>query len=85
MELNKVSLTICKDFPGRSNQINQTLNFLLGEKLSMDIGNPKHQKLSSNSPVHWYAYMMSKDSHNKLDIYTEISLEDIEKFLKKRK
>ncbi|MFH1592390.1 MAG: hypothetical protein ABIB47_03415 [Candidatus Woesearchaeota archaeon] len=81
----KISLTICRDFSGRESTINQNLRFLLEEKGKMKIGIPLYQKLPPSSLAHWYARMMSKDSENRLDTYVDITLEDIEKFLKKRK
>jgi len=81
----KISLTICRDFSGRESTINQNLKFLLEEKGKMKIGVPLHQKLPQSSLAHRYALMMARDSENCLDIYVNITLEDIEKFLKKRK
>ena len=42
-----------------------------------------YTKFDKNSNADKYAYLMRKDSKNKMDTYVEISLEDIEKFLKK--
>jgi hypothetical protein len=81
----KISLTICRDFPGRESTITQNLRFLMEEKGGMKIGKPLYQKLPPASLAHWYALMMSRDSENRLDTYVGITLEDIEKFLKKRK
>lgn len=81
----KISLTICRDFPGRESTISQNLKFLLGKIGEIKIGVPLFQKLPHSSLAHWYAMMMSKDSENRLDTYVNITLEDIEKFLKKRK
>ena len=80
----KISLTICRDFSGRERTINQTLKFLLEERGGMKMGKPLYQKLPSSSLAHRYALMMLRDSENRLDTYVDISLEDIEKFLKKR-
>ena len=81
----KISLTICKDFSGRKSTINQNLRFLLEEKGRMKIGVPLHQRLPPSSLAHRYALMMLRDSENRLDTYVDISLDDIEKFLKKGK
>jgi len=81
----KISLTICRDFHGRESTINQNLKFLLEGKGGMKIGKPMYQKLPPSSLAHWYARMMANDSENHLDTYVKITLEDIEKFLKKRK
>jgi len=77
-----LSLTICRDFKGHENDIEMNLNFFLKEKLKIKLGKPLHQKLSNNSKAHWYAFMMAKDSENLLKTYVNISLEDIEKYLK---
>ena len=82
---DKISLTICRDFSGRESTIDQNLKFLLEDIGGMKIGKPLHQRLPASSLAHWYALMMSRDSENHLDTYVDISLEDIEKFLKKRK
>lgn len=81
----KISLTICRDFSGRERTIDQNLKFLLEDRGEMKIGKPLHQKLPPTSLAHWYALMMSRDSEKRLDTYVDITLEDIEKFLKKRK
>ena len=81
----KISLTICRDFHNRKSTINQNLRFLMEEKGGMKIGVPLHQKLPRSSLANWYANMMANDSENHLDTYVNITLEDIEKFLKKRK
>ena len=49
------------------------------------MGIPLHQKLPRSSLAHWYAKNTANDSENLLDIYVKISLNDIEKFLFKRK
>ena len=81
---DKISLTICRDFPGRESTIAQNLKYLLEDMGGMKIGTPLYQKLPASSPAHWYARMMATDSENRLDTYINLTLEDIEKFLKKR-
>jgi hypothetical protein len=84
-ELNikeKVSLTICRDFKGHENDIETNLNFFLREELRLDVGKPLHQRLPPTSKAHWYGYLMLKDSENLLNTYVDISLEDIERYLK---
>jgi len=81
----KISLTVCKDFPGRESTINQNLKFLLEKKGGMEMGVPLHHKLPPSSLAHWYARNTANDSENRLDTYVNITLKDIEKFLKKRK
>jgi len=81
----KISLTICRDFSGRESTITQNLKFLLEKNGEMNLGTPLYRKLPSSSLAHWYAKMMSNDSENRLDTYVNITLKNIEKFLKKRK
>jgi len=80
-----LSLTICRDFKGRESTIRQNLKFLLEDKGGMKIGSPLFQRLPVSPLGHWYALTMARDVENRLDIYVDISLEDIEKFLRKRK
>lgn len=84
-EIDWLSLTICRDFKGRINEINQNLNFFLGKLLNIKIGKPLYQKLANNSYAHNYAGMMRKDNKNLLNTYVNLTLEDIEKFLKRNK
>ena len=80
---NRILLTICKDFHGHQNDINNTLRYLLEKRLGMQIGSPRHQKLPNSSNAHRYAKLMYNDKLNKLPTYVDISLVDIEKFLKR--
>jgi hypothetical protein len=80
-----LSLTICKDFKGRTNEITQNLKYFLETILKIKIGKPLFQRLSNLSHAHIYANMMRRDNKNQFKTYVEISLEDIEKFLKKKK
>lgn len=81
-----VSLTICRDFSGHENDIDKNLIFFLKNTLGIKLGKPLHQKLPKDSNAHWYAYMMAKDSADLFkDAYIQISLEDIEKYLKFKK
>ena len=49
------------------------------------MGKPLYQRLANDSHAHIYANMMRRDIKNLLKTYVNISLEDIEKFLKKVK
>jgi len=80
---NGVLLTICRDFHGHKNDINNNLRYLLEKRLGMQIGSPRHQKLPDSSEAHRYAKLMHNDTLNKLSTYVDISLEDIEKFLRR--
>jgi len=79
-----ISLTICRDFKGRENEIKQNLKFFLDEKLELKTGKPLFQKLLKSSFAHIYASMMRRDKKNLLGSYINISLEEIEKYLLKR-
>ena len=79
-----LSLTICRDFKGRTNEITQSLRYFLETLLKIKMGKPLFQRLSNSSHAHVYANMMRRDTKNQLKTYIEIKLEDIEKFLRKR-
>jgi len=79
-----ISLTICRDFKGRTNEITQNLRYFLEVILKIKMGKPLYQGLSNISHAHIYANMMRRDTKNLLKTYVNISLEDIEKFLEKR-
>ncbi|MEK6927011.1 MAG: hypothetical protein AABX11_01125 [Nanoarchaeota archaeon] len=80
-----LSLTICRDFKGRNNEVAQNLKYLLGDNLGIKLGKPLFQRLASTSNAHIYSNMMRRDSKNLLNTYVDIKLEDIEKFLIKGK
>ena len=79
-----LSLTICRDFKGRTNEITQSLQYFL-EILKIKTGKPLFQRLPNLSHAHIYANLMRRDNKNQLKTYVEINLEDIEKFLTKKK
>jgi hypothetical protein len=79
-----ISLTLCRDFIGRENEIRQSIKYLLIEKLGFKIGVPQFRKLLPTSYAHIYASMMRRDKKNHLNTYTDISLDDIEKYLFKK-
>ncbi|MEK6913081.1 MAG: hypothetical protein AABW47_00210 [Nanoarchaeota archaeon] len=78
------SLTLCRDFKGRENEICQSIRFLLNEQLGLKTGIPQFRKLLPTSYAHIYANMMRRDKKNFLNTYVNISLEDIEKYLLKK-
>ena len=82
---NRISLTICRDFHGHKNDINNTLRYLLEKRLGLQIGSPRHQRLPNSSEAHRYANLMHNDTLNKLTTYVDITLKDIEKFLRRFK
>ena len=78
------SLTLCRDFIGRENEILQSIKYLLNNQLSLKTGIPQFRKLFPTSYAHIYAGMMRKDKKNFLNTYVNICLEDIEKYLFKK-
>jgi hypothetical protein len=77
---SKIFLNICRDFDGKENDIKSNFSFLLKDR--MNNGDIKFTKLTKESNAHKYAYLMRKDTKNKLDTYVNISLNEIEKYLK---
>lgn len=63
-KLDFLSLTLCRDFKGRENEINQNFKFLLENVLGVKIGKPQYQKLSPSSYAHVYSTMMRRDKRN---------------------
>ena len=82
---NRVLLTICRDFHGHVNDINNSLRHFLETRLNLEIGYPRHRKLPDSSHAHRYAKMMYNDKLNILPIYVNITLDDIEKLISKFK
>jgi len=80
-----ISLTICRDFKGRTNEITQNLKYFLERVLGIKIGKPLYQRLANSSHAHIYANMMRRDTKNLLRTYVNIDIKDIEKFLQKIK
>ena len=56
---------------------------MLGALLKISIESIRFLKLSPESNAHKYAYLMRKDTKNQLKSYVNISLDDIELFLRK--
>lgn len=79
-----LDLKICKDFQGHEKDITSSLKPLL-EKLGFNVNKPKYLKLPRGSIADKYAYLMRKDTKNKMKGYVKITLEELEKFLKKRR
>lgn len=78
-----LSLNICKDFFGRENDIKKNLQFFLESKLSLNLkGRMYFVKLENDSNAHTYAFLMRHDNKNKMDTYINITLEDIEQWLR---
>jgi hypothetical protein len=77
-----VSLSICKDFDGREEDIKGNLRVFLEKKLNLSIKDKYYfVKLNPESNAHKYAYLMRNDNKNKMNTYVNIPLEDLEKWL----
>jgi len=81
--LNVISLNVCRDFSGREEDVKNNLHYLLEKVLNLRIERLSFVKLDADSNAHKYAYLMRKDTKNKMSGYVHVSLADIEKFLKK--
>ncbi len=75
-------LNICRDFDGREAEIKTNLEYFLGMLLNLKV-EIKFGKLGHESNAHKYAYLMKKDTRNKLATYVKIQFDEIERFLKK--
>jgi hypothetical protein len=84
LKIKDISLTLCRDFQGREEDIKKSLKFFIEEVLALKLADRIYfDKLSPNSNAHKYAYLMRQDTKNKMSTYLKISIEDIEKWLKK--
>jgi hypothetical protein len=84
LKTKEISLTLCRDFQGREEDIKKNLKFLIGKILDLKLDDRIYfDKLSPSSNAHKYAYLMRQDIKNKMSTYINISLEDLEKWLKK--
>ena len=85
MNLNEeISLTVCRDFQGWEKEIKISLIFFLRDKLKLRLqDNFYFLKLNPESNAHKYAYLMRIDTRNKMSTYVDISIKDIERWIKK--
>lgn len=82
---NEIKLNICRDFNGREEDIKSNLNYFLKDLLKLNVREFSFNRLPSDSIAHRYAYLMSKDTKNKLKTYINISIPEFETFLKSTK
>lgn len=80
---NSISLSICRDFNGKEEEIKSNLHHFLDKLLGLKIDSINFCKLTRDSIAHEYSYLMRKDIKNKMNTYVKIRLEDIEKFLRR--
>ncbi len=79
-----LSLTLCKDFDGRENDIRENLRYFLMNNLNLDLRDRIYfSKLGKKSNAHKYAFLMRKDKKNKMQTYVKIDIKNMEKWLKK--
>ena len=79
----EVNLDICRDFEGHEKDITSNLKYFLGTKLGLKI-NARYFKLPRGANADRYAYLMRRDTKNKMKGYVRISLSDIERYLQKK-
>ncbi|MBS3094843.1 hypothetical protein J4474_04205 [Candidatus Pacearchaeota archaeon] len=80
----EISLNICRDFTGREDDIRKSLTYFLEKELGLKLnGRIYFCTLTKESNAHHYSFLMRFDNKNQMKTYLKISLEDIEKFLKK--
>jgi len=80
---HEIKLEICRDFQGHEQNITSNLKSFLEENLHLKIST-KYVKLPKDSNADKYAYLMRKDTSNKIKGYVKIELEDMEKYLKRK-
>ena len=80
---DRITLNVCRDFSGKEAEIKSNLRYLLGELLKVRVDCFNFCTLGKDSLAHRYAYLMRKDTRNKLKTYVKIGIKDIERFLSK--
>ena len=75
-------LNICRDFAGHENDIKVNLEALAG-KSGFGIEGFNFCKLSKSSNADKYAYLISRDTENKISSVIKLKISDFERFLKK--
>lgn len=83
IKVDSVCLNICRDFSGKEESIKSNLSYFLGDLLGIKIEKISFCRLDADSNAHKYAFLMRKDTKNKMNIYLNMSLNEIEKYLKK--
>ena len=79
----EITLEICRDFHGHEREITSQLKFFLENKLGLKI-NCIYVRLPKGSNADKYAYLMRKDTKNQIKGYAKITLDDIERYLKRK-
>jgi len=79
----EISLSICRDFQGRENDIQENLKFFLRKVLNLRLDEIRFTRLDKDSNADRYSLLMRKDTKNKMNTYIKIELKDFEMWLKK--
>ena len=80
----ELSLNICRDFPGKEDDIRKSLKHFLEKELGISLNDRIYfGKLRPDSNAHKYSYLMRHDTKNQMKTYVRIAFEDIEKWLVK--
>lgn len=81
IKTDTLSLRICRDFNGREEDIKTNLNYFL-EKIQTKQTTMRFERLGKESAADKYAYLMRKDTKNKLNTYVKITIKQLEEYLK---
>ncbi len=76
-----IKLTICRDFNGKEQEIKDQIKYFLIKNLNIDVEEINFAKLASNSLADHYAYLMRRDTKNKIKTYVNITVRQFEEFL----
>lgn len=80
----EISLNLCRDFTGRDDDIKKSLKYFVEEVLGLRLNDQIYfVQLSNDSNAHRYSYLMRHDTKNQMPNYVKISLEDLERWLKR--
>ena|SRR3989339_1282494 len=80
----EISLNLCRDFTGKDDDIRKALKYFLEGELKLILRDRIYfVKLSKESNAHHYSYLMRHDNKNQMKTYVNITLGDIEIWLKK--
>lgn len=82
--LSQMYLLLCRDFNGREKEIKETL-FSLQKKdgFPNKISDIQFGILDIDSNAHKYSFLMRKDTKNKMNTYVDVTIEDIERYIRK--
>ncbi len=76
-------LNVCRGFAGHENDIRVNIKSLAGREKNLRVEGFNFGKLKKSSNADSYAYLISKDTKNKISSLIKLKIADFEKFLKK--